>query len=254
MRLAELQAFFYQSVRQSSPPRGIESVFAGSRKLGAVRRMSIYHSAYWARQQRTLGETFPCVAKLVGLDHFQRLARDYLIQHPGRNAAIEYVGERFARFLLERPDELPPVTASLAELEWARTASLLAPDPKCVVRRESLGGRDLSAARARFAAHVRILRVSQSALAHLAGEVSGEPLAEDDVCVVVWRREHAVRHRAFDDPEGTAIDQAASGARFDEVCGAFGDGAPIEEVASKIGAWVDRGWIEAFEEGAFREE
>lgn len=250
MRLAELQAFFYRSVRESSPPRGIEDVFAGRSGFGAVRRMGIYHSAYWARQQRTLGETFPSVAKLLGSDRFERLARDYLVQCPGRKAAIEYVGERFAGFLAERRGELPSLAPSLAELEWARTESLLAPDPKRVVCRDSLRGRNLSAARALFAAHVRILRSSRGALAYMAGDASGVPSPETTVCVVVWRREHAVRHSGFDDPEGVAIERAAAGVGFGEVCEAFGESAPIEMVATKIGAWVDRRWIEAFEEEA----
>jgi hypothetical protein len=253
MKLAEIESFFYGSVCASSPPRAIEDVFVGTPQFGAIRRMSIYHSAYWARKRRTLAETFPHVVKILGEDRFVRLATEYLAEFPGRNAAIEYLGERFPTFL-ERRADLPGLVSWLAKLEWARTESLLAPDAVRVLQRSDLGGLDVAMARARLVPHVRVLRLPPSTLSYVAGAAmegaADGATAERRVCTVVWRHLHAVRQRAFDDPEGLAIESAASGASLAEVCEAFGDGAPIDEVAGKIGAWVDRGWLEPFD-GAF---
>lgn len=251
MKLSEIESFFYRSVRASSPPRDIEDVFVGTPRLGAIRRMSIYHSAYWARQRRTLAETFPHVMKILGEGRFVQLGTEYLARFPGQNAAIEYVGERFATFVEERRAELPGLVPWLARLEWARTESLLAPDAERVLQRADLGGRDLALARVRLAPHVRVLRLPPSTLSYVAGaalEGTGDgAIPGGRVCTVVWRHVHAVRHRAFDDPEGLAIESAASGCSLTEVCEAFGDGAVIDEIARKMGAWVDRGWLEPFE-------
>ena len=94
MNLAELERFFYDSVRADRPPRDIGHVFVGSTRLGAVRRMSIYHSAYWGRQIRTLSETFPHVSRALGDERFRRIAHAYLVECPSEKPAIEFVGER----------------------------------------------------------------------------------------------------------------------------------------------------------------
>jgi hypothetical protein len=251
MNLTELEKFFYDSVRADTPPRGIGHVFVGSAALGAVRRMSIYHSAYWARQIRTLSETFPHVSRAVGEERFRQLARAYLAQCPSEKPAIEFVGERFPTFLSERR-ELPAVVPAVARLEWARTEALLARDPETLVRREDLAGTELGRFRAVLAAHVRVLRLPRSALRYAKHEAEAnvELIHDGTVCTVVYRRSHKVWHAPFDDPEGRAIELAAKQRTFAEVCEAFGEGVSVGEIAERIGAWIDKGWIERVEEGA----
>jgi hypothetical protein len=250
MNLAELEKFFYDSVRAGTPPRAIDQVFVGSARLGVVRRMSIYHSAYWARQIRTLSETFPHASRVLGEERFQQLARNYLAQCPSEKPAIEFVGERFPAFLSQAP-ELPAVVPAVARLEWARTEALLAPDPATLVRREDLAGIELWRFRAVFAAHVRVLRLPRSALRYAKHEAKANVhLARDEaVCTVVYRRSHKVWHAPFDDPEGRALELVAQHRSFAEVCEAFGESVSVGEIAMRIGAWIDKGWIERLEEG-----
>ena len=250
MNLAELEGFFYDSVRADAPPRGIGRVFVGSAQLGAVRRMSIYHSAYWARQIRTLSETFPHVSRALGDTRFQEVARAYLVQCPSEKPAIEFVGERFPTFLSQTP-ELPAVVPAVARLEWARTEALLAPDPETLVRRQDLAGIELWRFRAVFAAHVRVLRLPRSALRYAKHEAEANvDLAHDETaCTVVYRGSHKVWHAPFDDPEGSAIELAAKRRTFAEVCEAFEEGVSVREIAMRVGAWIDKGWIERLEEG-----
>jgi hypothetical protein len=252
MKLAELQRFFYESVRSDTPPRDIERAFVGTQKLSAVRRMSIYHSAYWSRQLRTLRETFPSMSRALGDERFQRFARSYLVQRPSEKPAIEFVGERFPAFVEERRAELPSLAPALARLEWARTEALLAPDPRTRVRREELAGLELWRFRAVLASHVRILRLPKQALAFAANEDddANPDISRDDlVGTVVSRRSHKVWHGPVDEPEGRAIELLASGRTFAEVCEAFGDRVSLGDIASTIGAWIDKGWLERLEEG-----
>jgi hypothetical protein len=250
MNLAELEKFFYDGVRADAPPRAIDEIFVGSAPLGAVRRMSIYHSAYWARQIRTLSETFPHVSRALGDTRFREVARAYLVRCPSEKPAIEFVGERFPTFLRDMR-ELPAVVPAVARLEWARTEALLAPDPETLVQREHLARIELFRFRAVLAAHVRVLRLPRSALRYAKHEAEANvDLTHDEtVCTVVYRRSHKVWHTPFEDPEGLAIELVAKRGTFAEVCEAFGEGVSAGEIAGRIGAWIDKGFIERLEEG-----
>lgn len=252
MTLAELEQFFYDTVRADAPPHGIARIFVGTPQLGAARRMGVYHSAYWARQIKVLQETFPHVSRALGDEDFRRLARAYLVEHPSEKAAIELVGERFAGFVESRRAQLPAIVPALARLEWARTEALLAPDPANQVRREHLAGLEFWRLRAVFAGHVRVLRLPRSALryARNEGDANGDIMQDVTVCTVVYRHAHKVRHVPFPDPEGSALELAAERRPFAEVCEAFGADVSVTAIAGTIGAWIDRGWIERFEEGA----
>lgn len=249
MNLAELERFFYRTVRAGAPPAGVDRVFTGTAGLGAVRRMGIYHSAYWARQLRTLVETFPHVARALGDDRFRRIAREYLAAHPSEKPAIELVGERFPGYVEGRRRDLPSLVPDLARFEWARTEALLAPDPPSVVRREELGELEFWRVRAVFAAHVRVLRVANDALAFAAHEDASvrDSSRIEASCTVVYRRAHKVTQVRLEDPEGVAVEVAAKGRAFAEVCEAFG-AVPVADIARKIGAWLDRAWLERLEE------
>jgi hypothetical protein len=251
MNLVELEKFFYDSVRADAPPRAIDEIFVGSAELGAVRRMSIYHSAYWTRQIRTLSETFPHTSRALGDERFRRIAGTYLAQCPSEKPAIEFVGERFPAFLREMR-EIPAVVPEVARLEWSRTEALLAPDPETLVRREDLAGIELWRFRAVLAAHVRVLRLPRGALRYAKHEADANvDLTHDEtVCTVVYRRSHKVWHTPFEEPEGRAIELAAKHGAFAEVCAAFGEGSSVAEIAGRIGTWIDKGWIERLEEGA----
>jgi hypothetical protein len=252
MTLAELEQFFYDTVRADAPPRDIARVFVEGVELGAARRMGIYHSAYWARQLRVLQETFPHVSRALGDEAFRQLARAYLVDHPSEKAAIELVGERFAGFVESRRAQLPAIVPALARLEWARTEALLAPDPSNQVRREHLAELEFWRLRAVFAGHVRVLRLPRSALLYAKheGDASVALTHDETVCTVVYRRAFKVRHEPFSEPEGSAIELAARRRPFAEVCEAFGAGVPVAAIAATMGAWIDRGWFERLEEGA----
>lgn len=64
-----------------------------------------------------LALVYPAVARLVGMDAFHRLARQFL-RHPVRRSGF---GADFAEFLSEmRPLRAAPYLPDLARLEWAR--------------------------------------------------------------------------------------------------------------------------------------
>jgi hypothetical protein len=77
----------------------------------------------------------------------------------------------------------------------------------------------------------------------------GTTLRESRVCTVVYRRAHKVYHGPFEDPQGTAIELAARGAVFAEVCAVLADEQSTERIASIIAGWIDRGWFERLEGG-----
>src|SRR5688572_6937578 len=100
--LAQLEELFWRAVRSDRPLVELEAAFVGSAELSAARRIAIYRSAYWCRQERVLADTFSVVQAIVGDQCFRRLAAVYLKQHPSQRCAIEWVGCRFPEFLAAR--------------------------------------------------------------------------------------------------------------------------------------------------------
>ena len=73
MQLIALQQLFWDAVRASRPPVGVREQFLDHGALDAVQRMNIYRSAYWARHDKCLRETYPRLLELIGDDAFHDL-------------------------------------------------------------------------------------------------------------------------------------------------------------------------------------
>jgi len=78
---------------------------------------------------RTLHETYPLIAKLVGNDCFRTTAENYIWQYPSRSSNMHDYGEYFSNFLVEYPPVqnliyLPEV----AKFEWICHALYFAAD------------------------------------------------------------------------------------------------------------------------------
>jgi hypothetical protein len=246
--LAQLEELFWRAVRSNRTPAEIEAELVGSAAFGAVRRMSIYRSAYWVRQGRVLGDTFPAVRASVGEAHFRRLAADYLRRHPSEHPAIEWIGQRFPEALICRAD-IPAYVPDLARLEWARFCALLAP-PASVMRVEDLHGVDFPSARARLSPSLRMLRLSRRALdawrEHAAARSGADAGAEPNGLIgcLIWRRGHDVGQRLLHAEEWTALEQLAAGHDFAHVCAVFGD-RETQTAALCIGRWFREGLVSA---------
>jgi hypothetical protein len=241
--LTQLEALFWRAVRSDRPLAEVEAQFAGSVELSAARRMAIYRSAYWLRQERVLADTFPRVAAIVGAERFHRLVADYLTRYPSERPAIEWIGRHFPEALGSCHD-IPACLRDLARLEWARLEVLLAPATTvfCVDELRSL---DFSEARAQLCPSVRVLELSQwvlQAWREPAACGAASESAERAGCLV-WRRGHAASHRSLDQSEYEALELLRAGHTFGQICSVFAEPGAAEKAARCIGRWFRDGLL-----------
>lgn len=88
--------------------------------LAPSRGLQAYRAHAQASAQRALLAVYPALAKLLGLDNFSFLARDFWHQHPPQRADLAQWGDAMASFIAAAPQlqelaYLPDV----ARIEWA---------------------------------------------------------------------------------------------------------------------------------------
>src|SRR5512143_445601 len=99
--LHDLQRGFWRSIagcRAAFDPALIEFVEAGT-GLSADNRIGVYADAYFLRLRGVLAEDFPTVAKVLGHERFDSLARDYLRAFPSVHPSVRHFGRSMAVFI-----------------------------------------------------------------------------------------------------------------------------------------------------------
>ena len=250
MNLAQLEALFWRAARADKPPKEIDTEFVGDDRASAVRRMNVYHKAYWHRQVLALRELFPRLTSYLGEPLFHRISTSYLEAMPSERPALEWIGSRFAEYLATHA-ELPHCAAELARLEWARSEVLMAPDPASTVQIDDLRGLDFARARARLGPAVRVLSVPRYAVHTLEASAPADALHQDHdhsaVGCVVWRQRERVHHRTLSETEHAALTLLQAGHDFASVCGAFDGPDAATEAARAIGSWIRCEWLSTLE-------
>ncbi|MBM4362711.1 MAG: putative DNA-binding domain-containing protein [Deltaproteobacteria bacterium] len=241
MRLSDVQRLFYEAVRADTAPPEVATVFVGTPALSAHRRMNIYHSAYFARQEEVLSEIFPRVKEVAAAATFRRWVKGYLLAHPSARPAIEWIGARFPGYVAAA--EAPRAVADLARLEWARTAVLLAPDAPAVLTLGDISAEGFAGMKAALTPGVELIEIDREALALHRGE-SLETLERaasptTRVGCVVYRRGHAVLHRSIGAEELRALRLVERGETFASVCAAFEGPGAARAAAQAVRRFID---------------
>lgn len=240
--LAQLEELFWRAVRSDRVIVELDAVFVGNVELSARRRLGIYRSAYWARQERVLADTFPVVRAIMGEQRFRRVGLAYLRRHPSQHPAIEWIGRRFPD-ALGSCDDLPAYLQDVAHLEWTRLEVLLAP-ANAVATLNALCELDFASAHAELCSNVRVLQLSQQALRAWRDRVAPSPQeGRQRVACLVWRQQHQARHRVLDHEEQAALELLRGGHDFGHICSVFADPGAAERAAGCIGRWIQTGLL-----------
>jgi hypothetical protein len=92
-------------------------------------RFRVYRNNLYHGLGETLGEAYPVVRRLVGIEFFMATARAYISAHPLREATLAFYGAGFADFLDGFPPaRIVPYLADVARLERARLEASHAAD------------------------------------------------------------------------------------------------------------------------------
>jgi hypothetical protein len=187
---------------------------------------------YFFRLLDALKSDVPKVAQLLGDDAFHELVTDYLVVHPSTHPSLRQLAAHLPDFLAHHPaGTRRPDLADLAQLELARNDVFHGPASPSIDA-QALAGVALDAwprLRFRVAPPVHRLRLCRSTVPTWRAITDGAEAPNPDVAragCVVWRsrtpgHEDQVWHRAATLAELAALDAAAAGATFDNICEIF---------------------------------
>lgn len=230
---------------------------ADARGETARRRLAIYGEAYLLRLVEVLATDFRALSAVLGADEFDRLGRAYARAHPSRFRSVRWFGSDFAAFVAATApwggrDEL----AELARFEWALSLCFDAADeaPLDIVAVAAVPPASWPGMRVRLHPSCRRLDLRGNApQIRLALETDTplpaavlEPLPRG---WLLWRLDDTPRFRSLTVDEAWALDAAAGGASFGEVCEGLLEWCDARNVAmhaaSMLKTWLGDGLITA---------
>lgn len=249
--LREIQQGFWRSIARrpgecAFDQRFLNNVVRGE-QLDSFGRVQVYADAYFLRLREVLATDFPAVARILGDQRFDQMAREYLREYPSQDPSVRYLGRAMVEFLGTAPN-YAPYLAELARLEWLINEVFDAPDASAI-RSEDI--RNIPADQWPY---LRFTPIPAFALMH-AGWPVHELWSGGDVGLIsptptwlrIWRdRDDRVLHTAIDTREAEAAKRVIGGQTFAEICDVY-SGLPQAEAAEKaiatLSSWLECGLI-----------
>jgi uncharacterized protein (UPF0276 family) len=242
--------------------RALEATFAkpetaNEPRFDHIARLDIYANAYFYRLLDALRELFPRLAGLAGDVPFHNLVTDYLLEHPSTAPDLRRLGDRLPAFLRgHRMGQGTLLLCEVADLEHALAFALDAPDApegQCLARADLVrrAPHEWPILELTFAPSTLLVSATHDLerIARLCDERQHEcalatPSGEEARPVLVSRRGHAVYFRHLERLEAFALEKIKGGARFDNLCEAFGQThARPAQLVDFLMRWVDDGVI-----------
>ena len=250
-RLRGVQESLHTYLLGEGDASAVRDAIVDDARVGAERRLKIYHDAYRLRLIEALSKAYPNLFKLLGDALFERMARSYIAAHPSGYRNLRWYGGELAEHLAAA---LPqhPIAGELARFEWTLALAFDSTDAPV------LGGADLAAVppedwgRLRFALHpsARVLDMKLNTVAvwkALDEDRAPPPIEETASAWLIWRKELNPHYRSLDPGERASLTLIANGACFAEVCEALnGDEAESDAAARAAGflaAWLGDGLL-----------
>jgi uncharacterized protein len=107
---------------------GIAPTFAGD-AASVAERLAVYRGNVIGASTKALANAYAIVAKIVGAEFFEGLAREYLRRHPSTSGDLNALGAHFAGFVAEFPHVQDlPYLPDVARMEWLAHLAYYAPD------------------------------------------------------------------------------------------------------------------------------
>lgn len=247
-QLAQLQQAFQAYLLEDDTLKSKSSFIVNDAKLGAKKRLGIYHDAYRLRIVEALGNTYGNVKKLLGDAFFNTTARAYLKKHPSLHPNLRWYGEDMPTFLkVTLPQH--PIAAELAEFEWALAITFDAPDAPTLYLQDlaTIAPENWGDLRFKFHAGIQLIELVFNTVAVWKALDADEapPSAEPAKhhLWLIWRQHLDVNFRSIDDVEAMALRLMTTGASFGELCEILFES--IGENAEQQAAQYLAGWLEA---------
>ena len=220
--LAELQAGFQAFVHQGG--HEFDGAVVGDGRADQVTRLDVYYQAYRLRLLEVLRKDFPGLHTLLGPEAFENMALDYLTRHPPSHPSVRQLGKDLENYLTSAHEERPEL-AEMARFEWTWNAAFDAADREPITPAEFDGLSNEAWATQEFKIHPSVqhldLRFNVPAIFQAVAREESPPElqgAEEPVAWLVWRKKLNVHWRSLEQDETWALDAAASGHNFAQLC------------------------------------
>ena len=256
--LAGLQTDFQAYLLGNAQNSPFKNCIIDDAKVGAVRRLGIYHKAYRLRLIEALFNAYPMLYVLLGDDLFDSTARSYIDAHPSSYHNMRWYGDAMHAHLAEQlPDH--PITAELADFEWTLALAFDAPDTPVLQIQDlaSIPPEDWSELSFQFQPSLHLLQLRWNTVVTWKALEAKEahPAFEQKVLPetwLIWRRELNPRFRSLDAMEESALSLAISSASFADICANLSSQLADEESAEEesamkaaqyLASWLEDGII-----------
>ena len=264
MKLAELQALFWEAIRH---PTGIddflrdadvptrerfEAAFVDTPGFSRRQRMTVYAESYFWRLSEVLGQQYRVTAWLAGPQRFHDLVTDFVWERPSTTRDVRRFGTGFAEYLAGHPlaEEIEGIE-EFARVERSIVDALDHPDV-AAVDAAALQARPIETwptMRLVAAPWVRLWTTRRSFPeaddARREGAPSPDPIPAPDGrphAVLIWRQGLEVYHRSVPAPEARALSAMLAGETFERLCSAAASGDGDAAGPDEVVAWLQR-WL-----------
>ena len=230
----------------------IRRVVAGNDRLSPEQQADIYREQFWLRHRDSLYEDFPALAKLVGEDVFDALARDYLAAHPPRSWTLRDLGEDLADFAdgWRGFGEHAAAARDLCRYELAFVAlfDAAAVAPVALAKVEAVPAEAWEGARIGLHPALTLLELGHPVHAYRLAVKNGEEpaaLAAAPTCLAMWQGEDLrVHHRELEANELGLLLALRRGMALGPACEEVARGGDVSgSVGGWFASWAKSGWV-----------
>jgi hypothetical protein len=253
MQLSHLQDKFQKYLLADD--KDFASWVIGTEKVSVETRLEIYRHAYKARLIEALASNFPVLHVYLGETFFEKIASDYIDQHPSRFRSIRWMGDQFSDFLRNASEYKEfPYLAELAQFEWLQTVVFDAADHAVVSLADIAKIPPELWADMRLAFHPSLQRINlswnivQIWQAITDEQTPPEPSQESKkIPWMLWRKDLMHHFCSITESEAWAIDAVYRHLTFGELCEGLCQWVDEQEAgihaASLLQKWVTSGLI-----------
>ncbi|MCO4746986.1 MAG: putative DNA-binding domain-containing protein [Proteobacteria bacterium] len=242
---ADWRARMAEIVRGAEDPDA--SWFAGGVVLGPLDQIGVYRDQYRLRLGDAVRDELPGFCALVDdAERIDELVFAYLAAHPSQSYTLNRIADAFPAFLATQ--DVPQAWLEMVALDRAVMDGFEAAEGH-TIRPEQLA----TTPRLRLQPHVRLLRLQHDVHRFRSAVISDEPLpelAEQAVCLVVFRRALKMRHLEVPPSCLAVLEAIGEGAALgDALSEAVAAGADPSVLQERLGDWfrlfAERDLVEA---------
>jgi hypothetical protein len=214
-------------------------------------RLAIYTEGYRSRLIEAFSPEFATLQAVMGDELFAALCRQFVEATPSTSRNVRWYAGALPDFLAgTTPWSGYPLLAEIARFEWTLTLAfdaaddpLLSIDDLAALPPEAWG---TLAFRLHPSVHFASLQHNTAALRRAVdagAEMPAPTPAGDAVTWLANRRDLEVHYRSLSEPEAWALQAAAAGRTFPELCEGLCEWMAPEDVPGQASEWL-RSWID----------